>query len=130
MQLQNEKSPGMLAGGSGLWVKPLGNGVDMNATSKQEKSQQESTGRRGFLRKFGAAAGAVIVTAGVVHSAPAAVARKDEAEALTPQQRLLLARLNEMTDEAQAFIFNMAEFNARTFPREFPNVTVLPRGSV
>jgi hypothetical protein len=102
----------------------------MDATSKQEKSQQES-GRRGFLRKFGAAAGAVIVTAGAVaHAAPTNTAHKAEVEGLTPQQRLLLSRLNEMTDEAQDFIFKMAEFNARTFPREFPNVTVMPRGSV
>jgi hypothetical protein len=111
-------------------MKPLSNGIEMNPTSKQEKSQQESAGRRGFLRKFGAAAGAVIVTAGVVHAAPAVSARRDELEALTPQQRLLLAQLNEMTDQAQKFIYDMAEFNARTFPREFPNVTVMPRGSV
>jgi hypothetical protein len=102
----------------------------MDAISNEAKNQPEASGRRGFLRKFGAAAGAVIVTAGVAHPAPATAARKDEVEALTPQQRLLLAQLNEMTDQAQKFIFDMAAFNARTFPREFPNVTVMPRGAV
>ena len=102
----------------------------MNATSKHGKSQQESAGRRGFLRKFGAAAGAVMVTAGAAHAAPAVVAQKSEVESLTPQQRLLLARFNEMSDVGQAFMLDMAAFNARHLPREFPNVTVMPRGVV
>lgn len=113
------------------FVKPLSNGIEMNPISNEAKNQQESAGRRGFLRKLSAAAGAVIVTAGAVaHAAPAVTARKGEAEGLTPQQRLLLAQLNEMTDEARKFIYDMAAFNARTFPREFPNVTVMPRGAV
>ncbi len=99
----------------------------MDATSKSGKSQQES-GRRGFLRKFGAAAGAVIVTTGAVHAAPAVAARKDEVEALTPQQRLLLAQLNEMSDTARKFIYDMAALNVCMLPRKTPNVTVMPRG--
>jgi hypothetical protein len=102
----------------------------MDAISNGAKNQQESAGRRGFLRKLSAAAGAVIVTTGAVaHAAPALAPRKDDVEALTPQQRLLLAQLNEMTDQAQKFIYDMAAFNALTFPREFPNVTVMPRGA-
>jgi len=103
----------------------------MNAISNEARNQQESAGRRSFLRKLGAAAGAVIVTTGAVaHAAPALSARKDEVEALTPQQRLLLSLFNEMSETAQNFMLNMAAFNARHLPGEFPNVTVMPRGAV
>lgn len=103
----------------------------MKTITSNNETQSGGAGRRGFLRKLSAAAGAVIVTTGAVaHTTPALPVHKDEVEALTPQQRLLLSRFNEMNDTARDFILNMAEFNARTFPREFPNVTVMPRGAV
>jgi hypothetical protein len=46
-------------------------------------------------------------------------------EGLTPAQRQLLGYFNSMTASAQTFVLDLAQNNARVFPRQRPKLRVI-----
>lgn len=48
---------------------------------------------------------------------------------LTPQQRMLLAHFDKMTEAAQGFIVELAAHNARVFPKARPQLRMIAGGA-
>jgi hypothetical protein len=73
----------------------------MNTNSKPENKQQSPSGRRGFMRKIGAAAGIAVVAA-------AAPAHATKAVNLSDRQRALLKHYDQLGEVAQLTMIDMA----------------------
>jgi anti-sigma-K factor RskA len=80
----------------------------MNTSSNEGKNQQPLAGRRSFMRKISVAAGAALAVAASPGHA-AADKPNSAAVELTSRQRMLLKYYEQLSDDVQLTIIDMAE---------------------